>query len=52
MLKGKVTQRRIGNISQVHKKPESHMPTMVVPMVLTQRTGREITNNLFSTFLD
>ena len=46
---GKVTQIKIGMISQVHRKPANHIPVMVVPIVLTHNTGREISISRFST---
>ena len=45
---GKVTQIKIGTMSQFHKKPANHIPVMVVPMVFTHRTGREISISRFS----
>lgn len=44
-----MTQIRIGSTRQSHRNPANHMPITVVPMVLIQRTGLEITTRRLST---
>lgn len=37
-----MSQRKIGKASHRHRSPESHIPTVAGPRVLTQSTGREM----------